>query len=289
MATHQVVRIFAALVTALCLGLTACDSPPPLQPPSTNDTPQTTQNDISQDPTSTGAPTSSTAQSATPEAAIFKGSADGITFEFNYPPAWSVTAKESSSGDSFRVLDAENEEVATLDIRQATGALIPNCGSGPCDSFPVIVLDEVKSRTTLDGKEVMVMSKAMDLTSRQDLITAENWENNVRLAIGLGGNPDAEPADSDPSGIYGLVGVQSVPGSGSTTMRFVAFNAVKDFATITAAKEYVRTNRYLEIQGMISSFSAHACTGQDGEPKSSTGPGNGTGVDLCAATPASVG
>lgn len=253
-----------AVLVAACIGLTSCSLPSP---------PET--------PTIISAPAVPSSTPSTAEAsATFTGSAWGITFGFDYPTTWTVTASPNSNGDSFAIVDEVGAELATLVVLQSYA---PQCSYEPCENFPVVALDDAISGNHLgDGKPFAVRANAMDLTSRRDQLQRLGWDDNVRVAVGLRGNPEAGPEESDPYSIYGIGGVQSVPEGDLSTLRIVMFNAVRDFSTLQAAKEYIGTEKYLQIQTMIGSFSARACSGQPGEPKSSTGPGNNSAPDLCA-------
>lgn len=165
-------------------------------------------------------------------------------------------------------------------------AYAPDCSYRPCETLPVVAMDDlVFSKFLNRGSLVVVRSQAMDLTSRPDLIKQPGWDDNVRLVIGLGGNSSPRPTDGDSSVLYGITGVSPVSNGDISAGRVISFNSAKDFATVSAAKEYVGTENYMLTQKMITSFSAHFCTGLGDEPKSYTVPGNMSGPDLCAQQP----
>lgn len=288
METRGVSMIWASILTALCVGLTSCTLLP-AQAPSPSSNPP----DVIQTESAPGSPPpeTETADPTPPETtenaepAVFKASAWGITFSFEYPSAWRITAPSHSSDDhiisgtSFSVLDEAGKEMATLNLPLSYS---PECSYRPCESLPVVSMDDQEfSRLLIGGESTVVQSQAMDLTSRPDLVKLLGWKNNVRLVIGLGGNSGPHPAEGDPSALSGVTRVKSAPNGGPSTSQIILFNAAKDFATLSAAKEYVATNEYLQIRRMISSFNAESCSGRVGEPKSYTGSANMSGSDQC--------
>lgn len=119
-------------------------------------------------------------------------------------------------------------------------------------------LGEVPGQGTLGGNSFAVQTKAMDLTSREDLQKANRWEGNVRLIVGVVRNPSTAQ-EEDPFHFRALAAVD-VP-STSSPVRPVIFAAFRHFETMTEAKAYTSSSEHAQLQTMMRSLQAAAATG----------------------------
>jgi hypothetical protein len=124
--------------------------------------------------------------------------------------------------------------------------------------MPVNYLGEVPGQGTLGEKPYAVQTKAMDLTSRQDLQKANRWQGNVRLTVGVVGNPSTTPAE-DPFHFTTSASID-VPAT-SSPVRPIIFAADRYFETMTEAKAYTSSSEHAQLQTMMRSLQASAVTG----------------------------
>jgi hypothetical protein len=126
-----------------------------------------------------------------------------------------------------------------------------------CGDMAVSYLGEVPGQGMLGDKSYAVQTKAMDLTSREDLHKANRWEGNVRLIVGVVGNPSTTPAE-DP--FHFTTGASMDVPSTSSPVRPIIFAADRYFETMTEAKAYTSSSEYTQIQAMMQSLRATAAT-----------------------------
>ncbi|KRF03436.1 hypothetical protein ASH00_15560 [Arthrobacter sp. Soil782] len=168
-----------------------------------------------------------------------------------------------------------------LNIQPAIGF---NCPPAGCESFPLLHLDEtVSDEGIIDGEPFAVTTLAMDLSSMPERARQSGWKDSVRLVTSVSGRNGPPPAEADPNGIYGFESVELESQAEGTGPAIIAFQKVDDFPDLQAAVDYIRTEQYQQIQDVMRSFSARACTGGPAEPRSYTGPNNNSVPDLCAA------
>ncbi|MFF1254639.1 hypothetical protein ACFVYC_19370 [Pseudarthrobacter sp. NPDC058329] len=207
------------------------------------------------------APTESAASpSPTAPGATFNGVAFDVAFSFQYPASWTVTNRgpDNQEGGPFVITNEANVEIASLEVR-------PVFSIGPCDricaDMDVTYLGEVPGRGTLGEKTYAVQTKAMDLTSRKDLQQANGWEDNVRLIVGVVGNPSDTPAE-DPFHFQTLAGIDTH--AKDSPLRPITFAAQRHFRTMTEAKAYTSSSEYVQLQAMMGSLEATITTSSEG-------------------------
>jgi hypothetical protein len=69
---------------------------------------------------------------------------------------------------------------------------------GVCGDMADSYLGEVPWQGMLGDKSYAAQTKAMDVTSREDLQKANRWEGNVRLIVGVAGSPSTTTQAEDP-------------------------------------------------------------------------------------------
>lgn len=235
---------------ALTSTLTACTAGPTPEPSESSTTTSAEPNTESPAPTkSDPAPKSSSAS--------FNGVEFDVTFSFDYPATWTVTntAPPNQEGGPFVISNEAGVEVASLYVQPQLTAY--QC-EGVCGDMAVSYLGEVPGQGMLGDKPYSVQTKAMDLTSRQDLQKANRWQGNVRLTIGVVGNPSTTPAE-DP--FYFTTSASIDVPSTSSPVRPIIFAADRYFETMTEAKAYTSSNEHEQIQAMMRSVKATAVTG----------------------------
>ena len=311
MTTHRLATksglAIAAVVLAACLGTTSCtvpQEPEPVTPApnsSTETAPEPVPKPVPEPPVpeppvveppvaeppvpeppvvEPPAPESQVAEPPAPEYATFAGSAWGITFEFDYPSAWTVSVTPDSNRSSFTVLDERGDQVGGLTIQPAIGF---NCPPTGCENFPLLQLDEVASGEGLvDGEPFAVRTVAMDLSSEPERVRQSGWGDNVRLVTAVSGRTAPPPTETDPNGIYDFESVGLGAEAEGQIAGIIGFRNVKDFPDLRTAVGYLEIEQYQRTQEMLRSFSARACTGDPAEPRSFTGPDSNSIPDLCA-------
>ncbi|WP_246256495.1 hypothetical protein [Pseudarthrobacter oxydans] len=244
---------------ALTSTLTACTAGPTPEPSETSTTRSAEPNTESPVPTKR-APTSSNA--------TFNGVEFDVAFSFDYPATWTVTntGPPNQEGGPFVVSNESGAEIASLHLQ-------PQFSAYPCErvcgDMAVSYLGEVPGQGMLGDKTYVIQTKAMDLTSRKDLQKANRWEDNVRLIVGVVGNPSTAQQE-DPSHFTTLAGID-VP-SNSSPLRPIIFAAYRHFETMTEAKAYTSSNEHAQIQEMMRSLMATAVTGTPTTTATPTGP-----------------
>lgn len=243
-------------VTVLCWALTwtltACTGRPAPVPSESSTTRSAGPNTVSPAPTkSDPAPTSSSAS--------FNGVGFDVAFSFAYPATWTVTntAPPNQEGGPFVISNEAGVEVASLYVQPQLTAY--RC-EGVCGDMAVSYLGEVPGQGMLGDKPYSVQTKAMDLTSRQDLQKANRWQGNVRLTVGVVGNPSTTPAE-DP--FYFTTGAGIDVPSTSSPVRPIIFAADRYFETMTEAKAYTSSSEHAQIHSMMRSLNATVVTGTD--------------------------
>lgn len=192
-----------------------------------------------------------------------------VAFSFDYPATWTVTdtGPPSQEGGPFVIADEAGAEVASLHVE-------PQLSVYPCErvcgEMAVSYLGEVPGQGKLGDESYAVQTKAMDLTSREDLQEANSWEGNVRLIVGVVGNPSTHQ-EEDPFHFTTRAGID-VP-STSSPIRPIIFGAYRHFKTMTDAKAYTSSSQYAQIQAMLRSLNATVV------------PGTGSGTSTPTATP----
>lgn len=266
--------ILKAMVFCLALtaSLTACTAGPTPEPSQRSAEP----NSASSAPTkSDPAPTSFNA--------TFNGVEFDVAFSFDYPATWTVTnaAPPNQDGGPFVIFDEAGVEVASLFVQPQFTA---NRCERVCGDMPVSYLGEVPGQGRLGDMSYSVQTKAMDLTSRKDLQTANRWEHNVRLTVGVVGNPSTTPAE-DPFH-FTTGAIIDVP-STSSPVRPITFAADRYFETLTEAKAFTSSSEHIQVQAMMQSLRATAATGTD-TPAPTAPAVRGTGTPTPTATPTEV-
>jgi hypothetical protein len=238
-----------------CLALTstlaACTAGP-ASAPSESSTTRSAEQAESESPEPTKGDPASTSSDAT-----FNGVGFDVAFSFDYPATWTVTntGPPNQEGGPFVVSNEAGVEVASLVVQPYLE--VEPC-RGVCGDMAVSYLGEVPGQGMLGDKSYAVQTKAMDLTSREDLQKANGWEGNVRLILGVAGNPSTTPAE-DPFHFTTLAGID-VP-STSSPVRPIIFAADRYFETMTEAKAYTSSHEHTQIQAMMRSLRATAVPG----------------------------
>ncbi|WP_258064605.1 hypothetical protein [Arthrobacter sp. ZGTC131] len=180
-----------------------------------------------------------------------------VAFSFDYPATWTVTntGPPNQEGGPFVVLNEAGVEVASLVVQPYLE--VEPC-RGVCGDMAVSYLGEVPGQGMLGEKSYAVQTKSMDLTSREDLQKANRWEGNVRLIVGVVGNPSTTQAE-DPFHFTTRAGID-VP-SPSSPIRPIIFAADRYFETMTEAKAYTSSGEHTQVQVMMQSLKATAVTG----------------------------
>ena len=242
-ATMKVIVFCLALTSTL----TACTAGPAPVPSESSTTRSAEPNTESPAPTkSDPAPTSSNA--------TFNGVGFDVAFSFDYPATWTVTntGPANQEGGPFVIANEAGVEVASLVVQPYLE--VEPC-RGVCGDMAVSNLGVVAGQGTLGDKTYAVQTKAMDLTSREDLQKANSWEGNVRLIVGVAGDTSTTQAE-DPFHFTTLAGID-VP-STSSPVRPIIFAADRYFETMTEAKAYTSSREHAELQTMMRSFQAAA-------------------------------
>lgn len=240
-----------AFCLALTSTLTACTAGPAPEPSESSTTrPADPTKSESPDPTNSD-------PAATSSKATFNGVGFDVAFSFDYPATWTVTntGPPNQEGGPFVISNETGVEVASLHV-QPQFSTYP-C-EGVCGDMAVTYLGEVHGQGMLGDKSFAVQTKAMDLTPRKDLQRANRWEDNVRLIVGVVGNPSTSQQE-DPFHFTTLAGID-VP-STSSPVRPVIFAAYRDFGTMTEAKGYTSSSEHAQLQTMMRSLQAAAATG----------------------------
>lgn len=244
------VMVFCWALTSTLAACTAGPAPVPSES-STTRSAEATKSESPEPTNSDPAPTSFNA--------TFNGVGFDVAFSFDYPATWTVTntGPPNQEGGPFAVSDEAGVEVASLYVQPQLTAY--QC-EGVCGDMAVSYLGEVPGQGMLGDKPYSVQTKAMDLTSRQDLQKANRWQGNVRLTIGVVGNPSTTPAE-DPSYFTTSASID-VP-STSSPVRPIVFAADRYFETMTEAKAYTSSNEHAQIHSMMRSLNATVVTGTD--------------------------
>ena len=241
-------------VTVLCLALTstltACTAGPAPVPSESFTTTSAEPN--TESPAPTKSDPASTSSSAT-----FNGVEFDVTFSFDYPATWTVTntAPPNQEGGPFMIANEAGVEVASLHLEPQ---LTANRCERVCGDMAVSYLGEVPGQGMLGDKPYSVQTKAMDLTSRQDLQKANRWQGNVRLTVGVVGNPPTTPTE-DP--FYFTTGAGIDVLSTSSPVRPIIFAADRYFETMAVAKAYTSSSEHAQIHSMMRSLNATVTTG----------------------------
>ncbi|MCT9627228.1 hypothetical protein HWD94_19215 [Pseudarthrobacter equi] len=241
---------FMVFCLALTSTLTACTAGPAPVPSESSTT--RSAEPITESPLPTKSDPAPTSSSAT-----FNGVEFDVAFSFDYPATWTVTntAPPNQEGGPFVISNEASVEVASLHVEPQFSAY--RC-ERVCGDMAVSYLGEVPGQGMLGDKSYAVQTKAMDLTSRKDQQTANRWEDNVRLIVGVVGNPSTTQAE-DPFHFSTLAAVD-VP-STSSPVRPVIFAADRYFETMTEAKAYTSSSEHTQIQAMMQSLKATGATG----------------------------
>ncbi|MDQ0618259.1 hypothetical protein QFZ33_002283 [Arthrobacter globiformis] len=236
---------------ALTLTLTAC-APGPAPEPSESSTTRSAEPTKSESPAPTKGDPVPTSTDAT-----FNGVGFDVAFSFDYPATWTVTntGPPNQEGGPFVISNEAGVEVASLVVQPYLE--VEPC-RGVCGDMAVSYLGEVPGQGMLGDKSYAVQTKAMDLTSREDLQKGNRWAGNVRLIVGVVGNPSTTQAE-DPFHFTTRAGID-VP-STSSPVRPIIFAADRYFETMTEAKAYTSSNEHTRIQAMMRSLKAAAITG----------------------------
>lgn len=153
------------------------------------------------------------------------------------------------------ISDEAGVEVASLYVQPQLTAY--KCDA-VCGDMAVSYLGEVPGQGMLGDRSYSVQTKAMDLTSRKDLKKANRWQDNVRLTVGVVGNPSTTSTE-DPS--YFTTGASIDVPSTSSPVRPIIFAADRYFKTMTEAKAYTSSSEHEQIQAMMRSLKATVVTG----------------------------
>jgi hypothetical protein len=248
---------------ALTSTLTACTAGPPPERSESSTT-------RSAEPTKSESPEPIKSDpTPTSPRATFNGVGFDVAFSFEYPATWTVTntGPPNQEGGPFVISNEAGVDVASLHVEPQFSAY--PC-EGVCGDMAVSYLGVVPGQGMLGDKAYAVQTKAMDLTSREDLQKANRWQGNVRLIVGVVGNPSTTQAE-DPFYFSTLAGID-VP-STSSPVRPIIFAADRYFETMTAAKVYTSSSEHAQIKAMMRSLKAAVFTG------------TGRGIPTPTATP----
>lgn len=238
---------------ALIFTLTACSVGPAAAPAGSS----TTRSEIP----NIGSPTPTQSKTVpTSAGAAFTGVDFDVAFSFDYPATWSVTnTAAGQNGGFYVIIDEAGARVASLHVEPQLTAY--PC-EGVCGNMPVSYFGEVPGQGQLGENSFSVQTKAMDLTTRQDLREANGWPGNVRLTVGVVGKPSTTP-EEDPFHFRTGAGV-NVPSS-SSPVRPIIFAADRYFESMIEARAYTTTSEYKQIRTMLQSLEAEAAIRADSD------------------------
>lgn len=187
--------------------------------------------------------------------ATFQGVGLDVAFSFDYPTTWTVADSDPTNryeGGDFMIANEAGVEVASLVILPSLH--VSPC-RGVCGEGAVSYLGVVHGQGTLAAKSFVVQTKAMDLTSREDLQEANAWDDNIRLITGVAGVTSNDPVE-DPVHFSTMAGIRT--GSTAESSRPIIFGAYRYFSTMAEAKAYTSSKEHRQIQTMMRSLNASA-------------------------------